>query len=394
MFPQRRQRWTDLVRRAIAVGMAICCFGAIPARAQITQYAVYRGAESLSVAVALSDGDLLTFRAATPGGAGMFGLQPSAPPAAGGVLLTIRGQNFASPEISHPSMSSSGAMCFTDIDVDGRSAIFTRSAGGTLLTIRGDNFGSYAGAFMGGGSIGTILGDFRNAAGQAALLAVQPGGSHITIVGDNFGARGFGRARSGAGGRTYTLFDAFPVNGIVNSGILSIGDDGTIITIVGRDQFQNVRGPAVSNDTIVFTGLEVASGVGGVFARAPGGSIITIHGQHFIDPPYLSEPAANDAGAVVFARLGAANGGVERIHYTDMFGGPLQTLVAVGDPLLDSTVVELFFNPDGLNQAGDFAYGARLADGSTAIMIATGIPAPGAAALLGLGAIAAGRRRR
>lgn len=389
---------TGFIRRARGIFAAasavlvVCSIGS-NAAAQVNQYAVYRGEESLDCSVALSDGDLLTFRAAAPGGTGMFGLRPSSPPTAGGTILTIRGYDFGTAAMSPPSMSSSGAMCFTDLDVDGRGAIFARSSGGSIITIRGENFGSFASAFMGGGFTGTIYGDHRSAAG-ASLLAVQPGGSTITIVGENFGARSFGRARSGSGGRTYTLFDAFPVNGVVNSGILSVGDDGSIITIVGRDQFNNVRGPAVSNDTIVFTGLEVASGVGGVFARTPGGTLITIQGQNFIDPPYLSEPAANDAGAVVFARLGAANGGVERIHYTDMFGGPLQTLIAVGDPLLDSTVVELFFNPDGLNQDSEFAYGARLADGTTAIMIASGIPAPGAAVLLGLGAIAATRRRR
>lgn len=395
MSHQHRRAWSGSVRCAVGIAVvALVGFGACGAQAQtLNQYGVARFNESLDCSVALSDGDLLTFRAAVPGGTGMFGLRPSSPPTAGGAILTIRGYDFGTAAMSPPSMSSSGAMCFTDLDVDGRGAIFARSGGGTFVTIRGENFGSFANAFMGGGFTGTIYGDHRSAAG-ASLLAIQPGGSIVTIVGENFGARGFGRARSGGGGKTYVLFDAFPVNGVADSGILSIGDDGSIITIVGRDQFNNIRGPAVSNDTIVFTGLEVASGVGGVFARTPGGTLITIQGQNFIDPPYLSEPAANDAGAVVFARLGAANGGVERIHYTDMFGGPLQTLIAVGDPLLDSTVVELFFNPDGLNQASEFAYGARLADGTTAIMIASGVPAPGAAALLGIGALAAGRRRR
>lgn len=382
-----------------SLGLAAVLGAAVaPALGQSSHSLLYRAPEALNVSVANSDGDVLTFRAArtTDGGSeqrAMFELQRANAPASGGAILTIRGYDFGTAAMSPPSSSGSETMCFTDLDVDGRGAIFARSPGGAIITIRGENFSSFAGASMGGGLIGTIYGDHRSAAG-ASLLAIQPGGSIITIVGENFGARSFGRARSGFGGRTYSLFDAFPVNGVVNSGILSIGDDGSIITVVGRDQFDNVRGPAVSNDTIVFTGLEVASGVGGVFARTSGGTLITIQGQNFIDPPYLSEPAANDAGAVVFARLGAANGGVERIQYTDMFGGPLRTLIAVGDPLLDSTVTELYFNPDGLNQAGEFAYGARLADGTTAIMIASGIPAPGAAVLLGLGAIAAGRRRR
>lgn len=389
-------RSSGIVRRTVAAALVCCTCAAGVAHADSPplQYAVYRGEESLNLSVAHSDGDLLTFRAAGAAGTAMFGAQPSQPPTSGGLLLTVVGYDFGTSAMSPPSMSRGGAMCFTDLDVDGRGAIFARSQGGTILTIRGDNFGRFAGAWMGGGPSGTIYGDHRNAAGQAALLAVQPGGTRITIIGDNFGARSFGRARSGAGGRTYALFDAFPVNGVVDSGILSVSDDGTVITIVGRDQFNNVRGPAVSGDTVVFTGLEVNSGVGGVFARTSGGTVLTIWGDNFVNPPYLSEPGANDAGAVVFARLDESDGEVERIHYTDMFGGPLRTLVAVGDPLLDSTVTALYFNADGLNQAGEFAYGARLADGSSVVMIATGIPAPGAAALLALGALAAGRRRR
>ncbi len=393
-MPQHfRCAWFGSVPLAVAVA-ALCGIG-VGARADVQHnpYFVSNADQGeMTVSVAHSDGDLLTFRAAAPSGIGMFGLRPSAPPTSGGVLITIWGQDFASPQLSPPSTSRAGAVCFTDLDVDGRSAIFARAPGGTLLTLRGDNFGEFAGAWMGGGLTGTIYGDHRSAAG-AALLAIGPGGTTITIMGENFGARGFGRARSGGGGRTYVLMDAFPVNGVADSGILSVGDDGTIITIVGRDSFSNIRGPAVSGETAVFSGHELSSGLVGVFARSPGGVLLTIRGESFVTPPDFSEPAANDAGAVVFARFDSA-GEIERIHYTDMFGGPLQTLVAVGDPLLDSTVVELFFNPDGLNQAGEFAYGARLSDGRTAIMVASGIPAPGAAALLGLAAIGASRRRR
>ncbi len=383
-----------LLRCAVVLALALV-FGwssqALADLGRVHSNPMYVAQGSLDLSVALSDGDLLTFRAAGPGGTGMFGLTPSSPPASGGAILTIRGTSFGSPLMSPPSMNRSGALAFTDLDNDGTPAIFSRQPGGILLTIRGENFGSFARASM--GFNGTIYGDIRDSIGHASLLALQPGGNTITIVGSDFDARSFGRTRA-AGGRTYTFFDAFPVNGVVSSGVLSVGSGGDIITIVGRDRFSSVQGPALCGERVVFSGSEGSSGLTGVFAAMPGGSIITIVGENFLTPEAYSEPAANDAGSVVFARLDAASGAVGRIEYGDLWGGPVRTLVAIGDELLGSTVTGLSFNPDGLNQANEFAYGATLADGRSAILLAGNVPAPGSLVLVGIGGAAALRRRR
>lgn len=140
MSHHRPRAWFGSVRCAVgpAVAAACICAGAAHAQQHNPYFIDNNNQGEMDFSVALSDNDLLTFRAAGPGGNGMFVLQPSSPPIAGGTVLTIRGYDFGSSSMSPPSMNSAGALAFTDLDTDGsppRPAMFTRAPGGTVLTI-------------------------------------------------------------------------------------------------------------------------------------------------------------------------------------------------------------------------------------------------------------------
>jgi hypothetical protein len=387
MSHQHPRAWFGSAHRALALAVAAACACTGAAHAQQNNpYFVSNELEGeMALSVALSDGDLLTFRAAGPGGTGMFGLRPSSPPIAGGTVLTIRGLDFASPAMSPPSTNSSGDFAFTDFD-NGASALFVRRGGGNLLTINGSNFRSPS-----MGSDGTVFTNAVGASGAAELLAYPPGGNHITIVGSSDAFAPTGRAAQTSGGTVVTAGGS-----AIGEGLFAVAPGGWSGTIPDLPSFRSFSSPAASGETAVFAATDQDNGVRGVFAiPVMGGSIITIRGENLLGPALdFSEPAANDAGAVVFARLGAANGGIERIEYGDLFGSEVRTLIALGDELLGSTVTGLTFNADGLNEAGDFGYGVQLADGRSAIMIASNIPAPGSLVLLGIGAAATLRRRR
>lgn len=369
-----------------AIAAACTCTGAAHAQQSNPMFVSNNNQGEMVLSAALSDNDQLIFRAAGPGGTGMFGLQPSSPPTAGGVIITIRGTDLASPAMSAPSTNSSGDFAFSDFD-GGASALFVRRGGGNVITINGSNFRSSS-----MGHDGTVFANVVDASGGRELLAYPPGGDHLTIVGSSLGLVPSGRAAQTTDGTVVSR-----VTGAAGEGYFAAAPGGWSGTIPFLESYSGLSEPAASGGSvIVYTGLEFTSNVRGVFAvPVMGGDIITIRGENFFGPGLdFSEPAANDAGAVVFARLGLANGGIERIEYGDLFGSEVRTLVSLGDALLDSTIVGLSFNPDGLNEAGDFAYGVQLADGRSAIMLASNIPAPGSLVLIVIGSAACLRRKR
>jgi len=372
-------------RCALALAAAAACACTSATRASNNNpYFVSSGMQGEMPSVAHSSSDLLVFRAAGLGGTGMFGLQPSSPPINGGTILTIRGEAFASPELSPPSMSSSGVLAFADFD-NGASSLFVRAFGGDILTIRGENFGQFRSSSV--GPNGTVYSHVTDSTGRSSLLAFPPGGQHVTIFGTDFSPSG--RAAVNSSGDV-----ASRVTGPNGQGLRARAPGGDTITIVGSNRFTGISSPASSGHLWIFGGHELSSGLSGIFAQVPGGDTITIVGEQFLLPQYFTEPAANEAGAIVYGRLAPLNGGLESIEFTDIYGGPRQTLAAIGDELLGSTITELSFNPDGLNEAGEFGYAARLADGTTAIMIASNVPAPGSLMLLGTGAAVYLRRKR
>ncbi len=93
---------------------------------------------------------------------------------------------------------------------------------------------------------------------------------------------------------------------------------------------------------------------------------------------FSANPAINNAGTVAF-RAGLRAGG------NGVFTGadPLANrVIGTGDALFGSAVTGLSFGNEGLNDAGQLAFRASLADGRQVIGRANVIPEPGTLALL------------
>ncbi|MBD2006028.1 MULTISPECIES: PEP-CTERM sorting domain-containing protein [Cyanophyceae] len=178
-------------------------------------------------------------------------------------------------------------------------------------------------------------------------------------------------------------------------------DDGEIITNTIADSngaFNSFSDPSINNlGTVAFSAV-LDTGRSGVFT-GNGTTTTTIADSRGAFNSFFSTPSINDFGTVAFlAGLDAGGSGI----FTG--NNPLKDKVIVtGDTLFGSTVQELSFYREGLNNSGQVAFFASLANGTGGIFRADPIvveppkdvpePASGLG-LLAFGALGAFVKRR
>jgi hypothetical protein len=145
---------------------------------------------------------------------------------------------------------------------------------------------------------------------------------------------------------------------------INIGDGQTTTPLYSsRDGFFRTLGDPVVNDagTVAFFATLAPSG-SGIFA-GDGGPVQTIATTGSVFSGFAAAPSLNDRGIVAFlATLTAGGDGI--------FTGPdpeADKVIATGDALFGSSVTELHFFRQGLNDTGQVAFFARLDDGTSGI---------------------------
>lgn len=142
-----------------------------------------------------------------------------------------------------------------------------------------------------------------------------------------------------------------------------IGDgQNTTIAVDTSDRFSFLYPPAINNSGIVaFKGVLKDLAGEGIFTVKEGK--LTTIADNSAQFNFFENPAINSSGTVAFK-------GVLKSGRLGIFSGsnPLtDKVIATGDPLFGSTVTNLFFSQQGLNDANQFAFYAQLADGTTGI---------------------------
>jgi hypothetical protein len=302
----------------------------------------------------VNDAGTVAFQAALRGGGtGVF-------TGSGGAVAEAAGPALLAGVTSHPDLNGAGAMSFYGDLPGGGQGVFLLRAG-RLQTIA-DTRGPFS-------SIGP-LGPTMNEDGTVAFRADRTAGV---------------------------------------SGIFA-GDGAAVATVADTDgPWSQFHGLPVINrrGTVVFR-ADRRDGVQGIYAGR-GGSIGTVAETGDIFETLAPFPSVNDHGTVAFAatlRAGGAavltadEGRTTRIVDTDgafeacrgalitnagavvgiatprggslgLFAGPdpeADRILAVGDPLLGSTVAELASNPVSVNATGNVAIRARLTDGRQLIL--------------------------
>jgi hypothetical protein len=308
----------------------------------------------------------------------------------GGPLTTIALAGPGSPftqflGFSAPGISADGTVAFQAFQQAGGQGIF-RGTGGALTTIADTSgpFSSLRGVAINNSHAVAFGADLR--AGGSLILS-SSGGLLTTIAttGSLFGSPAINDRGT----------VAFVTNPVTPGSGLFTGNGGPLTTIATTSvagPFFQITDPSINNaGTVAFAASLVVGGTldgSGIFAGS-GGPITTILGPN--GPlSFPSGTSINNAGTVAFRAL-LPGGGV------GIFTGPdpvADRVIASGDLLFGSQVIALDFGGgQSLNDAGQIAFRAVLADGRTVVVranpspAAAVIPEPSTLALFGLGTL-------
>jgi hypothetical protein len=227
--------------------------------------------------------------------------------------------------------------------------------------------------------------------GLVAFFAVGPGGSTIYTSDGVTRTPLVNTAGEFAGFQVVSLNDSGTVafsaakDGSLGSTGVYVTQGGTVTTIADSTTpgFLGAFGPSINNAGDVAFGA-VASGGGSGLYRSSGG-VITPY--NITGVSYASGPYINSSGSVAFVGQAPQNG----IYTTHAAG--IYEVISVGDALFGSTLANLAFN-QGYNDSGQVTFMYQLADGRRGVAVATPVPEPAGALLMGISVAAILHRRK
>jgi hypothetical protein len=313
-------------------------------------------------------------------------------------IIDTNGATFGAFGGDSPMINAAGTIAFQasrKAEAGGGTGIFTVSGGATTnIALSGASGG---GVFTGFSSSISI-----NDAGTAAFYAtrnVAVGGGDGIFIGSGgavtpvalstdpdftgFGG-GFAPMINAAGAVVFTAgIEGSPTS---NSGVFARNGGTTTEIARNLESFSSFRDPAINADgkvAFVATLTDLQRGVyvgsGGsptniVDSGNPGAPATLVDSYGPYSNQILGGPSINAAGKIVFS-VGFDTG----IDNYGLFTGPNQVtdkVIRTGDPLFGSTVVQLSFGRQGLNDAGQIAFRYHLADGRQGIALTAVAEAP------------------
>jgi hypothetical protein len=303
----------------------------------------------------VNDEDTVAFQAALrDGGTGVF-------TGNGGAIGEVVGPTLLAAVTSHPDLNNSGATSFYGEFEDGAQGVFLLS-GSHLQAIA---------CTRGGFAVIGPLGPTMNEAGTVAFRAEQTAGVSGVFAGDGAAVATVADTKSGwsgfhglpvIDGHGTVVFRADREDGV--QGIYS-ARSGLIETVAETgDVFETLAFFPSANDcgSVAFAATLRAGGTG-IFSADDEGDIVQV-----LDTAGAFESCRgaliSNGGAVVC--IATPRGGS-----LGLFAGPdpqADRILALGDPLLGSSVADLTANPVSVNADGHVAVRATLADGRQLIL--------------------------
>ena len=279
----------------------------------------------------------------------------------------LRGRDPSSLTIVHPAMSG---ICPSINDSD--EVAYMKSISGSQVLVR-DASGSETTLASSIGSPAlyapTTYLPSLNDAGRAAYvaqggttIAVAPTGTTLTPP-PNFVSPA---SMSDGDVIAFAAFDSSSSKaGLYRGSTVPLLQDGDAIS-GGTIVFSWLQRPGVNNaGTVAFLGRLDVGGVAGPYGvYTTDGSVVTLVGTSPVDRFSL-----NDSGAVVYRKT--LSGGAGSGLYLGRPGLIDQEVIGQGDALDGSTVTDAFIWEESLNDLGQVAFWAHLADGRQGVYVAT-----------------------
>jgi hypothetical protein len=292
----------------------------------------------------INDSGTVAFKAdLRTGGGGIFA-------GTGDAIITIANTQAFGAEFGATWINETGMVVFRDVLVTGANGVFAGS-GGPITTIGLGSFLSFP-SINNQGVVALTRGD-----GNAVFVGSGGPLTPIAVSGGTF--RGFSDPAINSAGTV-----VFPAGLTDGTNAIFVGNGGPLTLIAGTSgPFASFGGFPVISDagTVGFLG-RLDTGITGIFETA-GASFTTV-----VDTtgPYseLDLFSINNQGAVAFQAV--LDNGAKGI-----FTGPdpvSDKVVAVGDLLFGSAVLDVSFYRAGLNNHGQLAFRALLADGRQVIV--------------------------
>jgi hypothetical protein len=291
---------------------------------------------------------------------------------------------FSSTVDSTPTINDSGVVAF--------SAWFDRPATGpSLQGICVGDGGTLRTVVDSSGVLSLALAPRMNAAGQVLYLGFPKAGGSQCVV-DTGGTTRVVAQNSGShddvgegciDDRGRVLYVAYSGYGIGNTLCLN---DGGLVTEIARTGavFKEFRGSAISDYQAAFVGT-LADGSEAIYSYRNGALVDVLNtSQGFVG---FNDVAVNNTGGMIFTGGTGTIGGI----YTS--ADLSKPVVGIGDPFLGSTIASIELFPS-LNDAGQFAFYAQLADYRTVLVRADVVPEPASLGVVLLLLMATCRFRR
>jgi hypothetical protein len=300
----------------------------------------------------VNDEDTVAFQAALRGGGtGVF-------TGNGGAIAEVAGTLLAG-FTSHPDLNNSRAMSFYGEFADGAQGVFLLRDGLEAIACTREGFAVIGPLGPTMNEAGTVAFRAERTTGVSGVFAGD-GAAVVTVADTEEGWTGF-HGLPVIDGRGRVVFRADREDGV--QGIYA-GRRGSIETIAETgDVFATLAlfPSATDGGTVAFAATLRAGGAG-IFT-ADHGQIVQVLDTEGAFESYRGALISN-TGAVVY--IATPRGGS-----LGLFAGPdphADRIMALGDPLLGSSVVELAANPVSVNGGGHVAVRATLADGRQLIL--------------------------
>ena len=155
-----------------------------------------------------------------------------------------------------------------------------------------------------------------------------------------------------------------------------VGDGGSLKPIIAQTQngpFKYLSVPSLNNADTVALNVGFTTGGSAILTTKDGQFTTIADTSTGYFKNFLSDVPLNEQGQVAF--LADYDGGTG--IFTGSSLGQLEKVISVGDSLGGSTVTTLFISHDGLNNVGQVAFDAVLADGTQHVFTAEPVPEPG-----------------